>query len=128
MSVRYQGSKQTPKPYYVCKGAGNTQSWPSCQSLAGVEIDQAIGELLLEAMTPVALEVALAMQQELEARIEEADALRFKQVERARYEAELARGRFRHVDPAARTVSLGPPRSMARLPPPRSPIFRALAD
>jgi len=56
-------------------------------------------------MTPVALEVALAVQQELEARIEEADALRFKQVERARYEAELARGRFMQVDPNHRLVA-----------------------
>jgi hypothetical protein len=105
MSVRYQGSRERPKPYYVCKGAGNTQSWPSCQSIPGVEIDRAIGELLLEAMTPVALEVALAMQAELEARIDEADALRFKQVERARYEADLARGRFMQVDPNHRLVA-----------------------
>ncbi len=105
MSVRYQGGKETLKPYYVCNGAGNTQSWPSCQSLAGVEIDRAVGALLLEAMTPVALEVALAVQGELEARIEEADALRFKQVERARYEAELARSRFMQVDPNHRLVA-----------------------
>jgi DNA invertase Pin-like site-specific DNA recombinase len=105
MSVRYQGSKETPKPYYVCKGAGNTQSWPSCQSIPGVAIDRAIGELLLEAMTPVALEVALAVQAELEARIEEADALRFQHVERARYEVELARGRFMQVDPNHRLVA-----------------------
>jgi DNA invertase Pin-like site-specific DNA recombinase/DNA-binding CsgD family transcriptional regulator len=105
MSVRYQGSKERPKPYYVCKGAGNTQSWPTCQSVPGVEIDRAIGELLLEAMTPVALEVALAVQEELDARIDEADGLRFKQVERARYEAELARGRFMQVDPNHRLVA-----------------------
>ena len=105
MSVRYQGSKERPKPYYVCKGAGNTESWPTCQSVPGVEIDRAIGELLLEAMTPVALEVALAVQEELDARIDEADRLRFKQVERARNEAELARGRFKQVDPNHRLVA-----------------------
>ena len=105
MSVRYQGSTEEPKPYYVCKGAGNTQSWPRCQSLAGVGIDRAIGEVLLEAMTPVALDVALAVQEELEARVEEADGLRHKQVERAHYEVELARGRFMPVDPNHRLVA-----------------------
>lgn len=105
MSVRYQGGKKTPQPYYVCKGAGNTQSWPSCQSLPGTAIDSAIGSLLLEAMTPVALDVALAVQQELEARIDEADQLRLKQVERARYEADLARGRFMQVDANHRLVA-----------------------
>ncbi len=105
MTVRYQGGKKTPQPYYVCKGAGNTQSWPSCQSFPGTAIDAAIGSLLLEAMTPVALDVALAVQEELEARIDEADQLRLKQVERARYEAELARGRFMQVDANHRLVA-----------------------
>lgn len=105
MSVRYQGGKEKPIPYYVCKGAGNTQAWPRCQSIRGTEIDQAVGRLMIEAMTPVALDVALAVQTELETRFGEADALRFKQVERARYEADLARHRFMQVDPNHRLVA-----------------------
>lgn len=105
MTVRYQGSKEKLQPHYVCRGAGNTQSLPTCQSLPGAGIDQAIGEVLLEAVTPVALEVALAVQAELEARVGEADGLRLKQVERARYEAELARRRFFEVDPEHRLVA-----------------------
>lgn len=105
MSVRYQGTRERPQPHYVCKGAGNTQARPNCQSVPGSTIDQAIGDLLLEAMTPVALDVALAVQDEVEARLEEADALRYKQVERAHYEAELARSRFMQVDPNHRLVA-----------------------
>lgn len=61
MSVRYTGRKKTRLcPHYVCKGAGNTQSWPTCQSIPGAPIDEAIGGLLVEGMTPVALDVALA--------------------------------------------------------------------
>ena len=51
------------------------------------------------------LEIALAVQQEVEARITETDTLRRKQIERAQYEAELARRRFIKVDPDHRLVA-----------------------
>ena len=51
------------------------------------------------------MEVALAVQQEVEARITETDMLRRKHVERAQYEAELARRRYMNVDPANRLVA-----------------------
>jgi len=70
-----------------------------------LELDRAIGELLVETVTPLTLEVALAVQQELEQRAEEADRLRRSQIERARYEAELARRRFMRVDPDNRLVA-----------------------
>jgi hypothetical protein len=41
-------------------------------------------------VAPLALEVTLSVQQELPARVEEVDKLRNKQVERARYEADMA--------------------------------------
>jgi len=56
-------------------------------------------------MKPVELEVALAVQRELQSRLDEADRLRMKQVERARYEAELARRRYMQVDPDNRLVA-----------------------
>ena len=56
-------------------------------------------------MTPLSLEVALAVQQEIVARQEEADALRAKQVTRAQYEADLAGQRYRRVDPYNRLVA-----------------------
>jgi len=51
------------------------------------------------------LEVALKVQQELETRFNEADKLRRQQVERAEYEANLARRRFMQVDPDNRLVA-----------------------
>ena len=53
----------------------------------------------------MAVEVALAVQQEIQARLDEADRLRLQQVERARYEAECARRRYMQVDPANRLVA-----------------------
>jgi hypothetical protein len=53
----------------------------------------------------VTLEVALAVQQEIENRSEEADRLRRQEVERARYQSDLARRRFMQVDPDNRLVA-----------------------
>jgi hypothetical protein len=50
-------------------------------------------------MSPLSIEVALKVQQELEVRLEEVDRLRRQNVERARYEAEQAQVRFMRVDP-----------------------------
>src|SRR5207248_11124213 len=78
---------------------------PLCQGVPGGGIEEATGELLVEAVSPVALEVALTVQQELQSRLEEADRLRQKQVERAQYEVDLARRRFMRVDPDHRLVA-----------------------
>ena len=93
------------KTTYICWGRGRLFGDPLCQSLVGTEIDAAVGRLLVEAVTPMALELALAVQHELTARLEEADRLRHRQVERAQYEADLARARYMQVDPANRLVA-----------------------
>jgi hypothetical protein len=56
-------------------------------------------------VNPLALEVALSVQKELQSRLEEADRLRRAQVERARFEAEQAQRRYMRVDPANRLVA-----------------------
>jgi hypothetical protein len=59
----------------------------------------------LVVMTSAAIEVSLAVQQELQTRLEEVDRLRKQQVERARYEAELAQCRYMRVNPDHRLVA-----------------------
>ena len=49
--------------------------------------------------------MTFAVQQELEAQFERADQLRYKAVERAQYEAELAKRRYLRVDPDNRLVA-----------------------
>ena len=68
-------------------------------------MDSAVSEVLVGIMTPVAIEVTLAVQQELQTRLDEVDRLRKQQVERARYEAELAQRRYMRVDPDNRLVA-----------------------
>jgi DNA invertase Pin-like site-specific DNA recombinase len=90
---------------YVCVGRGRLFGDPLCQSILGTGIDAAVGKLLVEAITPMALDLALAVQQEITARLDEADRLRRRQVERAQYEADCARHRYMQVDPAHRLVA-----------------------
>lgn len=105
MTVRYHRRRGQLFPDYVCQREGIEHAEPICQHIPGAAIDEAIGNILVEAVTPVTLEVALAVQQELQSRLEEADRLRQQQVERARYEAELARRRYLRVDPDNRLVA-----------------------
>jgi hypothetical protein len=105
MTLRYQTRKGHLTPTYVCQREGIEKAKPICQSIPGHVVDEAIGRLVLQAMKPVTLEVALAVQHELEQRLEEADRLRQQRVARARYEAELAQQRFMQVDPKNRLVA-----------------------
>jgi DNA invertase Pin-like site-specific DNA recombinase len=105
MTVRYHRRRGQLFPDYVCQREGIEHAEPICQSIPGAGIDEAIGNILVDAVTPVTLEVALAVQQELQSRLEEADRLRQQQVERARYEAELSRRRYLRVDPDNRLVA-----------------------
>jgi len=104
MTVRYHTRKGRQWPAYVCQSEGIETATSKCQSIPGSSIDETIGELLVETVTPMTLEVALQVQAELEARASEADALRRQRVERARHEADLARRRFMEADPGNRLV------------------------
>jgi DNA invertase Pin-like site-specific DNA recombinase len=105
MRVRYQQLGEVLLPYYVCEEAAVRRAAPACQSIRGREIDTAISKLLLDTVAPAALEVALAVQDEIKNRIETAEAQRRSQLERARYDAELARRRYLKVDPDNRLVA-----------------------
>ena len=105
MGVTYHQRVNQLASVYVCHGDERVLGRTYCQWISGTAIDETIGTLAVEAVTPMALEVALAVQQELQSRLEEADQLRRKQVERARYEADLARRRYMQVDPDNRLVA-----------------------
>jgi DNA invertase Pin-like site-specific DNA recombinase len=104
MRVFYRCRPQGLMPDYVCR-EDVVRGGKKCQQIPGAGIDEAISELLVEAVSPLALEVALAVQQEIQSRLEEADRLRRTQVERARYEANLAQRRYMQVDPGNRLVA-----------------------
>ena len=105
MMVRYHTRRTKIVPEYVCQRDGADHIVSVCQHVFGEHLDQAVGQLLIDTVTPLALEVTLTIQQEIQARLDEVDRLRKKQVERAQYEADQAQRRYLHVDPANRLVA-----------------------
>jgi DNA invertase Pin-like site-specific DNA recombinase len=105
MTVRYhqRGGRLTPD--YVCQKACVEDSQPACQQIPGAGIDQAVGQVLVDSISPLALEVVLNVQSEIQTRLAQADRLRHQQVQRAQYEADQARVRYLRVDPNNRLVA-----------------------
>lgn len=89
----------------MCHRSRASRGEPSCQSIAGPPIEAAVGRLVAAAMTPAAIELALEIRREIEARQQEADALRYRAIERAEVEADLAQRRFMMTDPSNRLVA-----------------------
>jgi len=104
MTMQYNHVREKLLPIYMCQEDSVRRGRSICQQIRGIALDQAISALLIELMTPMTVDIALAVQQEIEARIGETDALRRTQLERARYEAELARRRYMKADPDNRLV------------------------
>ena len=105
MTVRYHTRRGVEVPDYQCMNRCIQDGAQRCQTVPGGTVDAAVGSLLLDTLTPHALEVALTVQAELDTRAAEADALRRGHVERARHRADLARRRYLAVDPDNRLVA-----------------------
>lgn len=106
LTVRYHqrgGSRIVPD--YLCQRKSIEQGRTPCQRIPGSDLDRAIGTLLMERVTPEALTLTMALQEELVQRADEAQRLRHLQVERAQYEADLAQRRYLKVDPENRLVA-----------------------
>jgi hypothetical protein len=106
MTVRYHTQKGDLIPDYVCQRAEIERGGEKpCQVIRGGLIDKSIGNLLIEMVTPMAIEVALAVQQEVEEHYASVQHIYQQRVEAARYEADLSRRRYRSVDPDNRLVA-----------------------
>jgi len=105
MHVNYSNQKDRSVPVYVCVGRGKDYGDPGCQRIRGNTIDAAIEKLVVDTVTPKAIELALAVQQEITDRIDQVDRLRHRHVERAQYEADRARHRYMQVEPTHRLVA-----------------------
>jgi DNA invertase Pin-like site-specific DNA recombinase len=105
LRARYRDARGKLESWYVCDRTTDARAEPNCQSLAGGPVDEAIGMLVAEKMTPAAVELALEIRKEIETRYDEADQLRCRAVERAQVDADLAQRRFMMVDPGNRLVA-----------------------
>ena len=92
-------------PRYMCDRAALDYGAPKCTFIPGAEVDRMISSVLLDQVTPMAIETAITVQHEIVKRAKETDKLLCRQVERAEYEADLARRRLMAVEPENRVVA-----------------------
>jgi DNA invertase Pin-like site-specific DNA recombinase len=103
MSVRYTRNGTTPS--YECNQIHKQQGGRTCQFVRGDGVDAAVAHLFLEAIQPAQLEVSLATLEQIEDQSRQVERQWQLHLERARYEADLARRRFLAVEPENRLVA-----------------------
>jgi len=92
--LRYQCSRGT-----VSRGAGY------CQSVSGAVIDKVVTSLILQALEPSAIEVSLAMAEDLELERSRERRQRALKLEQAAYEVERLERQYNAVEPENRLVA-----------------------
>ncbi len=106
LHTHYRGRNAAPG--YHCSGKNIVEGrGVYCLNVGGVQIDQAVADAFLKALTPAALEATELAAQQLEAGHDAALAQWRLGVERARYEAERAERQYRAVEPENRLVARG---------------------
>jgi DNA invertase Pin-like site-specific DNA recombinase len=103
MTVRYM--PDGIRPIYVCAQLHKDFAGKTCQCMRGDGIDAAVAQLLLAAIEPAQLTIALEAVEHLEAQARAIDHQWHLRLERARYEADLARRRYQEVEPENRLVA-----------------------
>ena len=103
MTIHYLQDGVTP--VYKCDHAYHQFGEPTCQSMRGDGIDAAVAQLFLEALQPAQLEISLATLNHLETQARQIEAQWQRRLERARYEADVARRRLFAVEPENRLVA-----------------------
>ena len=107
MHVRYgRPQGHTARPRYVCQDQADARR-AACQSVPATDVDAASVHLLLDLLTPEAVEMTLAIQSELDRLTAQGEHHHQLRITRARYESDTARRRFMLVDPANRLVAAG---------------------
>ena len=106
LHTHYRGRNAAPG--YHCSGKNIVEGrGVYCLNVGGVQIDQAVVDAFLKALTPAAWEATEIAAQQLEADHDAALAQWRLGVERARYEAERAERQYRAVEPENRLVARG---------------------
>jgi DNA invertase Pin-like site-specific DNA recombinase len=104
MCLRYSGPNGD-YPVYVCAADTSSEGRPRCQEVRALAVDAAIEQLILAALTPDRIALAVAALGEIE---EETRALERQwslKRERARFDAERARRQYDAVEPENRLVA-----------------------
>jgi DNA invertase Pin-like site-specific DNA recombinase/DNA-binding transcriptional MerR regulator len=92
-------------PDYACQREAIAAAAPVCQNICGADLDAAVAALVLDTLTPLALDITLTVTDQIAAQAADADRIRAAHVQRAHHDADLARRRYLAVDPTNRLVA-----------------------
>jgi hypothetical protein len=90
---------------YCCSSMAVSYGQQPCQSLVGRTLDEWVGQQVLAALQPAALEVSLKAIEDVQAERARLHLHWHQRLERARYEAERAQRQFNAVEPENRLVA-----------------------
>lgn len=100
MVVAYKGGTR-----YICNYLRQKNQAPVCQNLPADAIDQHVVGAFFEALAPAELNIYEAAMSRRQGQQDHLDAARKRELERLRYEVDLARRQFNRVDPDNRLVA-----------------------
>ena len=93
------------RPSYECSSRADRLTTPTCRSVAAATVDDAVARLLLDALTPEQVALALSAADDVAGRHQRVSRAAELAVERARYDASRAERSFCQVEPENRLVA-----------------------
>jgi DNA invertase Pin-like site-specific DNA recombinase len=104
MCLRYSGPHGN-YPVYVCAADQSSQGRPRCQEVRALAVDEEVERLILTALTPDQIALAIAALGEIEDENRAMERQWSLKRERARFDAERARRQYDAVEPENRLVA-----------------------
>lgn len=104
LSVRYSGPQGT-YPAYHCGASAKEFGGPICQEVRALALDAEVERLLLAALEPDRIALAIEALDQLELEMKTLERQWQLRLERARYEAQRAQRQYNTVDPENRLVA-----------------------
>jgi DNA invertase Pin-like site-specific DNA recombinase len=104
MSLHYSGPN-SDYPVYQCSADHQRSGAPRCQEVRALPVDAEVERIMLEALTPDRIEVAIAALGQIAEETRQLEKQWSLKLERVRYEAERARRQYDAVDPDNRLVA-----------------------
>lgn len=104
MCLRYSGPNGD-YPVYVCVADSSSEGRPRCQEVRALAVDAEVERLILTALTPDRIALAVAALGEIEQETRAMERQWSLKRERARYDAERARRQYDTVEPENRLVA-----------------------
>jgi DNA invertase Pin-like site-specific DNA recombinase len=102
MAVAYRTRHE---PHYTCNGHLLNAHEQTCYGLKSTEIDQLVSQQALRSLEPAALELSMKALEDVEKERARLDKNWQQNLQRARYDIDLAERRYRAVDPDHRLVA-----------------------